>query len=151
MRVTRASIAVELPPDRAFALWADVRRWPTFIDDFAHIETLDSEWPAEGARLVWLSKPRGRGRVTQKVIACEPPFRLQTLIFEDKLAGTQTASFELDESGRTIFDLALEYTLAQSGPLAPITDLLFIRRALRDSLTRTCARFASEAREGASL
>ena len=151
MALARASIAIELPPDRAFGLWADVRRWPTFIDDFAHVESLDSEWPAEGARLVWLSKPRGRGRVTQKVTGAELPFRLQTLIFEDKLNGTQTATFEPDESGRTIFELELEYTLAQTGPLAPITDLLFIRRALRDSLNRTCARFASEAREEASL
>jgi Polyketide cyclase / dehydrase and lipid transport len=148
---TRASIAIELAPDRAFALWADVRRWPTFIDDFASVESLDPEWPANGAKLVWVSKPRGRGRVTQKVIASEPPFHLQTLIFEDKLTGTLAASFESGEGGGSIFDLELEYTLAQTGPLAPITDLLFIRRALRDSLNRTCARFAREASEEASL
>jgi polyketide cyclase/dehydrase/lipid transport protein len=147
----RASIGVDLPPDRAFGLWADVGRWPTFIDDFAHPESVDPEWPAEGARLVWVSKPRGRGRVTQKVTASEPPFRLQMLIFEDRLSGTQTATFEPRESGGTVFGLELEYTLTQTGPLAPITDFLFIRRALRDSQTRTCARFASEATEEASL
>src|SRR3954452_13251753 len=148
---TRASISVELPPDRAFALWADVRRWPTFIDDFAYIESLDSEWPAEGAKLVWVSRPRGRGRVTQRVTACEPPSRLQTLIFEDKLTATQTAIFEPGDGEGSIFELELEYALAQTGPLSPITDLLFIRRALRDSLNRTCARFAREASEEASL
>jgi hypothetical protein len=151
MALVRASIGVDLPPDRAFDLWADVRRWPTFIDDFAHVESLDSGWPARDAKLVWQSRPRGRGRVTQKVIASEPPFRLQMQIFEEKLSGTQTATFDPRERGGTVFGLELEYTLAKSGALGPITDLLFIRRALRDSLTRTCTRFAREAMEEASL
>jgi uncharacterized membrane protein len=151
MAVARESIEVELPPERAFELWADVRRWPTFIGDFSHAESLDPEWPAEGAKLVWSSKPHGRGRVTQKVTASEPPFRLQTLIFEDRLNGTQTVTFEPAEAGRTIFELELEYRLTSKGVVAAVTDFLFIRRALRDSLASTCRRFASEAREEASL
>ena len=151
MWVAHESIEVDLPPDRAFELWADVRRWSTFIDDFAHVESLDPEWPAEGAKLVWTSKPHGRGRVTQQVTASEPPHRHQTLIFEDRLSGTQTAVFDIGESGRTIFDLELEYELTTAGVFAAITDFLFIRRALRDSLARTCRRFAGEAREEASL
>ena len=87
----------------------------------------------------------------QKVTASEPPFRLQTLIFEEKLSGTQTATFEPLEEGGTVFGLRLEYTLTRAGPLGAITDVLFIRRALRDSLTRTCTRFAREASEEASL
>jgi uncharacterized membrane protein len=149
--VARESIAVGLPPERAFELWSDLRRWPTFIDDFGHPESVDPEWPATGAKLVWQSKPHGRGRVTQKVIVSEPPNRLQMLLFEDRLSGTQTATFERGEDGRTIFELELEYTLTKSGVFAAITDVLFIRRALKDSLGRTCRRFASEATEEASL
>ena len=151
MAVVSESIAIGLPPERAFELWSEVRRWPTFIDDFGHPEGVDPEWPAAGSKLVWRSKPHGRGRVTQKVIVSEPPNRLQMLVFEDRLSGTQTATFEPGEDGRTIFALELEYTLTKAGVLGAITDYLFIRRALRDSLVRTCRRFASEATEEASL
>jgi hypothetical protein len=147
----RESIEVDLSPDRAFALWADVNRWPTFIDDFAHVESVDPRWPTEGAKLVWTSKPHGRGRVSQKVTACRPPISLQTLVFEDRLTGTQTATFDIGDSGRTIFELGLEYDLGKSGVFSALTDFFFIRRALRDSLARTCARFAREASEEASL
>jgi polyketide cyclase/dehydrase/lipid transport protein len=149
--VVRESIAIGLAPERAFELWSDIRRWPTFIDDFGHPEDVDPEWPATGSKLVWRSKPHGRGRVTQKVIRSEPPNRLQLLIFEDRLSGTQTATFEPGEDGRTVFELELEYELTKRGPLAALTDVFFIRRALRDSLARTCRRFASEAGEEASL
>ena len=151
MAVVRESIAIGLPPERAFELWSDVRRWPTFIDDFAHPESVDPEWPATGSKLAWQSKPHGRGRVTQKVIASDPPSRLQMLIFEDRLSGTETATFDRGEDGRTVFRLELEYTLTRQGVLSAVTDLLFIRRALRDSLTRTCRRFASEAAEETGL
>jgi hypothetical protein len=151
LAVVSESIATGLSPERAFELWSDIRRWPTFIDDFGHPEGVDPEWPAAGSKLVWQSKPHGRGRVTQKVTVCEPPDRLQMLIFEDRLSGTQTATFEPGEDGRTIFELQLEYELTKGGALAALTDVLFIRRALRDSLSRTCRRFASEAMEEASL
>jgi Polyketide cyclase / dehydrase and lipid transport len=149
--VARESIAVGLAPERAFELWSDVRRWPTFIDDFGHPESVDPEWPATGSKLVWQSKPHGRGRVTQKVVVSEPPNRLQMLIFEDRLSGTQIATFDRGEDGRTVFGLELEYTLTRQGVLSAITDFLFIRRALRDSLVRTCRRFASEAAEETGL
>jgi hypothetical protein len=151
MAVTRESIAIDLSPERAFDLWTDLGRWPTFIDDFAHAESVDPEWPARGAKLVWVSKPHGRGRVTQKVTASERPELLEASIFEERLSGTQTATFARGQDGRTVFELELDYTLNTRGPLAAITDFLFIRRALRESLARTCRRFASEAREESSL
>ena len=45
----------------------------------------------------------------------------------------------------------LEYTLTKYGPLGAVADAIFIRRALRDSLRRTIARFAVEAEEEAGL
>jgi hypothetical protein len=47
--------------------------------------------------------------------------------------------------------LELEYELTGAGPLAALTDALFIRRALRDMLRRTVSRFAVEAQEEAAL
>jgi len=142
---------VALPPERAFELWTDVRRWATFIDDYAHAESVDDEWPAAGAKLVWISRPHGRGRVTQKVSISEPPGRFATSVFEDRLQGTQTATFEPATDGGTTFRLELDYTLTTKGVFAAVTDFFFIRRALRDSLVRTCRRFASEAAQEASL
>jgi hypothetical protein len=40
--------------------------------------------------------------------------------------------------------LTLEYRLKAGSPITPILDLLFIRRAVRDSLQRTLARFGHE-------
>jgi uncharacterized protein YndB with AHSA1/START domain len=145
------SIAVDLPPARAFALWTDVRRWPTFIDGFGHADRVDESWPEAGAKIVWISRPQGRGRVTEKVLDTDPPRRFSTNVLEERLAGNQTVTFELDDDGRTVLELALDYRLTRAGVLGSITDFLFIRRALRDSLARTCRRFASEAAEEASL
>ena len=151
MSVVRELIELDLPPERAFELWTDIRRWGTFIDDFAHAERIDETWPRAGAKLVWKSKPHGRGEVTEKVIDSEPPRLLRTMHVEERLNGTQTVSFEPDRSGGAIFELELEYQLSQSRALGRITDFLFIRRAVRDSLARTCRRFAAEAAEEARL
>ncbi len=48
-------------------------------------------------------------------------------------------------------ELSLEYTLTRYGPLNALADVLFMRRALRDSLARTVRRFAVEAEEEAGL
>jgi uncharacterized protein YndB with AHSA1/START domain len=151
MGLAAQSIALDLPPARAFELWTDVGRWPTFIDGFGHADRVDDTWPRAGAKLVWRSKPHGRGQVTEKVLRSDPPHLISTTLLEERLAGTQTASFELDEEGRTVFELELDYRLTRAGVLSAITDFLFIRRAVRDSLARTCRRFASEAAEEASL
>jgi uncharacterized membrane protein len=148
---TRESIAIDLTPERAFGLWTDVRRWPAFVEGFGHVERVDDGWPEGGAKLVWSSKPHGRGRVTEKVLESERPHRLRTMVVEERLSGTQTVTFEADEAGQTMLDVELDYTLTTAGVLAGITDFLFIRRAVRDSLVRTLHRFASEAAEDASL
>src|SRR5436305_6350525 len=102
MSVVRELIELNLPPERAFELWTDIRRWGTFIDDFAHAERIDETWPRAGAKLVWKSKPHGRGEVTEKVIDSEPPRLLRTMHVEERLNGTQTAGFEPAGSGGTI-------------------------------------------------
>jgi hypothetical protein len=159
MGVARASGPVPLPPAEAVELWTDTARWPLFIEGFAHVDRRDDAWPGPGGKLVWRSRPGGRGIVTERVLASERSVdgstRIVTRVLEEALAGTLTAVFEARDAGSEM-ELALDYelqptTLLRSGPLGKVTDALFIRRALSDSLARTVRRFATEAREEASL
>jgi uncharacterized membrane protein len=151
MSTTREAITVPLPPDRAFGLWTDLTRWPTFIDGFGHVDRVDGDWPQEGTKLVWRSGPAGRGVVTEKVVASEPGERFVTQVFEERMSGAQAVTFAPVDERSTRVDIELDYELAQGGPLKAVTDLLFIRRALTDALRRTLRRFATEAAEEASL
>ena len=71
-------------------------------------------------------------------------------MLEERLTGTQTVRFAPTEDGSRV-ELILDYSLTRGGPFSGITDLLFIRRAERDSLRRTLRRFATEAAEEAAL
>jgi uncharacterized membrane protein len=147
----RRETVVELPPLEAFDLWADVRRWPTFIDGFARLERVDDGWPTPGSKVVWQSVPTGRGRVTEKVLVCERGVRLETQVVEERLVGAQTVEFQPLEDGAAAVGLALDYTLQRGGPLNALVDVIFIRRAQGDALARTLRRFATEAAEQAAL
>jgi len=151
MGVTNAVRHVELDPGHAWALWTDVRRWPTFVEGFSQIVERSSDWPTKGAKVVWTSTPGGRGRVTEKVVAAEPAARFETRVYEEALSGTQLTSFARADDGRTRVELRLDYELARGGPLRALADVLFIRRALTQALHRTLARFATEAAEEAAL
>jgi uncharacterized membrane protein len=146
-----AATRVSLPPDEAYDLWTDVRRWPTFVDGFAHPERVDDTWPEKGAKLVWKSVPGGRGAVTERVTKAEPPRLHEVNVFEEKLDGTQRVTFTAGEEDTTLVELTLEYNASVGGLLKPIVDVLFIRRAQNDALARTLRRFATEAEEQAAL
>jgi hypothetical protein len=105
---------------------------------------LEGDWPRAGARLLWESPPRGRGLVDEHVTAHEP-LRGQVLDVEDeKLSGTQSVLFEPAGADAVRVTLALEYQLKRR--FTPLLVRLFTRRALRESLQRTLARFARERR-----
>ena len=141
---------MELEPDEAYALWTDVSRWPTFIDGFGRVDRQDESWPSEGSKLVWRGVPGGRGVVTERVARAQPPALHEVTVFEEKLDGTQSVTFSLEDEGTRV-DLVLEYTVSVGGPLRPLVDRLFIRRAQNDSLARTLRRFTTEAAEQAAL
>ena len=145
MAATSAVRHVEVDPLQAWSVWTDLRRWPAFVEGFAHVLEPAPDWPAEGARLVWQSTPGGRGRVTEMVTESEPGAAFATHVSEEAFAGVQRLSFALAEDGRTRVELRLDYELARPGPLRAIADVLFIRRALNQALQRTLARFAAEA------
>jgi hypothetical protein len=155
--VTKVSAArrVTLPPDEAEALWLDVSRWATFIEGFAHAVEKDESWPAEGSKLIWVSLPDGRGRVTEKVTA-RGRGHLSTRVVEESLTGIQSVTFDPAEGGGSVVGMSLDYdlnptTIWRSGGLGVIVNALFIRRAMTDSLARTLRRFATEAAEQQSL
>ena len=134
---------VDGPVGAAETLWYDPQRWPSFIDGFGHVVKVEGGWPTPGAHVVWDSTPAGRGRVSERVLEHEPG-EGQTLAVEDpRMRGTQRVAFAAVEDGTEI-RLGLEYQLKQRNPLTPLVDLLFIRRALRDSLRRTLTRFGHE-------
>jgi Polyketide cyclase / dehydrase and lipid transport len=143
----RAIATVTVPGRVADAeeLWYDKHRWAAWVDGFGHVIKLDGEWPQPGARLLWDSPPKGRGRVVERVTAYEPRAGHTLDVEDERLQGTQTVTFEPVGDDVRI-TLVLEYELKQRQPLTPLIDLLFIRRALRASLTRSLNRFAHERR-----
>ena len=141
----RAAVTVPGLASEAEALWYDPQRWPAWVDGFGHVVKLEGEWPAPGARAVWDSRPGGRGRVVERVTAFEARAG-QTLAVEDeKLRGTQRVVFEPGSDGVQVA-LELEYEIKGANVFTPLTDALFIRRALRESLKRSLLRFARERR-----
>jgi Polyketide cyclase / dehydrase and lipid transport len=138
--------------EAAWQLWTDVSRWAAFMEGFKHLERESGNWPAEGAKIQWVSIPGGRGTVSEKVIASEPPRRLVTQVFEDAMTATQTVTFgAVGDLEETWIEFELEYRLTQAGFLRQITDVLFIRRALAAAIDRTLRRFATEAEDEAAL
>jgi Polyketide cyclase / dehydrase and lipid transport len=149
VKTALARRTVVLPPPEALRLWSDTGRWPTFVEGFARLLERSPEWPAPESRVVWESSPGGRGKVTEKVVQSGPG-GFATMVFEDALIGRQTLRAAGADDGAEVV-LSLEYALTRYGPFGVVADALFIRRALRDALRRTLARFAVEAEEEAGL
>jgi hypothetical protein len=127
----------------AEALWSDLRRWPGFIDGFACVRRIEGQWPHPAARLVWDSRPGGRGRVVEQVESYEAGASQRVRVEDQQLGGTQTVAFEALHDGCRM-TLELSYELKRPGFGGVLTDLFFVRHALRESLRRTLERFAIE-------
>ena len=141
-----SSITVPGRISEAEAVWFDQTRWPSWVDGFGHVVKTEGEWPQTGARVQWDSPPAGRGRVVEKVVRYEPRVTQVLAVEDGKINGTQTVSFEGMGAEETRVTLTLDYELKERNPLTPIVDFLFVRRAMRDSMRRTLARFAAERR-----
>jgi hypothetical protein len=127
----------------AAALWHDLDRWPGFVDGFASVGRLEGDWPQPGARLVWDSLRGGRGRVVEQVLALDPGVVHTVRVEDPQLRGTQTTRFAAVANSCEM-SLELVYELKQPGFGGTLTDLFFVRHALRESLRRTLHRFAIE-------
>jgi hypothetical protein len=132
------------PPGAAERLWYDPQRWASWVDGFGHVARIEGEWPKQGAVLTWDSLPRGRGRVVERVVSHQPGVGQELEVEDERLRGRQRVRFEPVVEGGVVVVLSLDYTLKRGGPVAAAIDLLFIRRALADSLRRTLTRFGHE-------
>lgn len=143
--MSRVRAAAELlgPLAAVESLWYDRRRWPSFVDGFAHVVKVEGDWPHEGSRLVWDSHPDGRGRVSERVTEHIAGERCAVEVEDSQLAGVQSIVFSPTDGGVRVV-LGLDYRLKTTSPLRPLVDALFVRRALGDSLRRTLARLARE-------
>lgn len=143
MKRVQASVVVPGRAAEAEALWLDPVRWPSWVDGFAAVKSLDESWPEPGAVLRWISRPRGRGLVQERVVGRRPQQSHTVEVEDEKLRGTQTVAFaEGDDEVRVT--LVLAYELKERTP--PLVDRFFVRRALRDALQRTLSRFGHERR-----
>ena len=119
--------------------------WPAWVDGFHAVESAEG-YPETGGTLVWRSTPAGRGTVKERVLAHEPR-TLHRIAFEDpESAGELTTRFKIEGEGTRV-TLQLTYSLGRTGPLAWLTERIFVRGQVRQSLQRTLLRLRLEAEE----
>jgi hypothetical protein len=119
------------PEEPVLALWYDTARWPAFVDGLKAVVRADPEWPADG-RVEWESTPHGPGRTRETALG-DGAVRVE----DERMTATRTVRYADDR-----LHVTLAYELKGANPFVGF----FVRRALRDSLERTLARFAAERR-----
>jgi hypothetical protein len=143
------SILVSASLKETWDFYFEPRGWAAWVDGFASVESADG-YPEAGGTLVWRSTPAGRGTVRERVIE-HSPRTLHRISFEDPGSSGELETRLAVEGGGTRVAVKLEYALARGGPFARLTDRLFIRGQVRQSLQRTLLRFKREAEEGADF
>ena len=129
MPEVRASAAVSGPAEPVLELWYDTRRWPVFVDGLKTVLRVDPAWPVSGS-VIWESTPHGPG-TTRETALGGGAVRVE----DPRMIATRTVHFADD-----VLHVTLEYKLTGANPIVGF----FVKRALRDSLRRTLARFARE-------
>jgi len=153
MAEVSAELEINVPVADAWELYFDADRWASWVDQFARVLSSDG-YPDVGGTLVWESNPAGRGRVGERVLAHEER-RLHVVSFEDPTTtGTLETRFEMVAAGEseraTRVGQKLSYELRDGGALGKLTDRLFIRSQMRQSLQRSLSEFRAEAEAGGS-
>jgi hypothetical protein len=126
----------------AEACWYDTARWPQWIDELARVVSVEGDWPAQGATVVWQSGPAGRGRVTERVIEYVPLEGCTVEVEDAAITGEQSVTFEPAEDWVQV-ELALSYRIKRRSPLTPVIDALFVRRPMTASLQKTLGGFGA--------
>jgi hypothetical protein len=134
------SRVVEGPGIEVEQLWYDRSRWASWLDAFASLQQLGPEWPLEGARRVWVTRPGGRGLIMERVTAYAAGDG-QTLAFEDeRVRGEQAVRFETDNVRTRV---TVTFSFETKTYLAPARKW-WLRRQLRLGWERSLARFSYE-------
>jgi uncharacterized protein YndB with AHSA1/START domain len=149
--MSRVSAEVEVNATLAevWDYYFDADAWPAWVDGFGRVES-STGYPEAGGSLRWVSGPAGRGTVKERVVEHEPR-RLHRVAFEDpETSGELKTTFAIRGEG-TLITQEQQYRLQRGGPLAKLTDLLFIRSQMRGSLARSLGRLKLEVEEVASV
>jgi hypothetical protein len=143
-----ASIAVNASLAEVWDFYFAAESWPAWVDGFGRVESSNG-YPETTGTLRWASGPAGRGAVTERVLEHEPR-RLHRIAFEDpETSGELKVTFEIQGDG-TLVTQDQDYRLRRGGPLAKLTDRLFIRSQMRGSLARSLGRLKLEVEEAAA-
>jgi len=141
------SVLVEASLAETWDFYFDPRGWPTWVDGLQSVVSAKG-YPEEGGTLVWRSTPAGRGEVHERVIEHEER-RRHLIEFKDPASsGRLRSEFAIEGEGTRVTQ-RLEYRLARSGPFAWLTERIFVRGQVRQSLARSLLRFKHEAEEAA--
>lgn len=143
MSVARAAQSFPGTVHEAEHCWQDTSRWPAWVDGLERVVETTGDWPNAGATVIWQSGPAGRGRVSEQVIAYEPLAKLTVRVTDDQIEGRQQTQFTPSDD-RVEVELTLEYEITDRSFFTPLIDLLFIRRLMAASLTRTLTSFGAE-------
>ena len=121
--------------------WYDTSRWSSWVDGLDTVLETRDPWPMVGGGVTWESGPAGRGRVTEAVVAYTPADGQTVQVSDDRVTGRQAVTFAAVPGGVEV-TLALQYRITRRSPLTPVVDVLFVRRAMTQSLGRSLDRFA---------
>ena len=119
----------------AWSYYLDPAGWSAWVDGFGRVLASDG-YPEVGGSLRWSLDPgRDAGEVAERVLEHEPR-RLHRVAFSDPSSeGELRTTFAIEGSG-TVVAQELDYRLVSRGPLAWLTDRLFIRSQIRGSMRR---------------
>ena len=154
MAKVEATVDIGAPLANVWDLYFDRARWAAWVDGFSSLARATDDYPEQEGELRWRSTPAGRGDVSERVLVHQPR-SLHRIAFEDPSTKgeleTRFAIRPADEGRVTQVSQILTYKLTSGGPLAPVTDALFIRSQQRRSLQRSLVELRLEAeRTGAT-
>jgi Polyketide cyclase / dehydrase and lipid transport len=136
------SVVIDASLAEAWDYYFEPRGWAAWADGFGGVVRSDG-YPQEGGSLRWRSIPAGRGEVTEQVLEHEPR-RVHRVGFNDPASAGELRTTFAIEGERTRVTQELDYRLQNRGPLAFLTDRLFIRSQMRGSMRRSLDRLKLE-------
>jgi Polyketide cyclase / dehydrase and lipid transport len=137
MATVSSSASIAAPRAEVWRLYFDETSWPAWVDQFAAVVSAVG-YPEVGGELVWRSGRAGRGEVREKVLEHVPESRHAIKFTDPSVEGRLVSRFE-EEGAATKVSLELTYELISGGLFAAVSDLLFVRSQMRESLARSLA------------
>jgi uncharacterized membrane protein len=147
MATLSESLIVDASLAEVWRFYFEPRGWPAWVDGFASVES-SRGYPRRGGELVWRSIPAGRGTVRERVVEHQPRRRHRIEFADPESSGELLTRFGIEGEGTRVTQ-TLTYVISSAGPLAWLTERLFVRGQVRGSLQRSLLRFKHEAEEAA--